>query len=264
MAVVVASYFTDPACIRSWAAEPALRRLVVEFGENLRIAYVMAGLAREFGPAEGILAHWLDVAAESGMPVDPRLWLDQAPRSSYPACMGVRAAAEQGDPGPYLRRLREGIVCRRRALDRADGLLDVARETGGLDLERFRIDLGSHAIVEAFGADLERARAMGVDEPGMFPTIVFSGPGGEHAVHGPQDYEAWREAAEAAGAQAAPGPPPGVAAALARFGTMATPEVAAVCALPGPRAAAELWRLAEAWEARAERILTGELWSAVA
>jgi hypothetical protein len=41
---------------------------------------------------------------------------------------------------------------------------------------------------------------------------------------------------------------------------MATAEVAAVCELPGPRAAAELWRLATEWRVRAERVLTGELW----
>ena len=65
----------------------------------------------------------------------------------------------------------------------------------------------------------------------------------------------------AAGAAPAGGDPPTPEEALRRFGRMATPEVAAVCGLPGPRAAAELWRLAEAWRVRPERRLTGELWS---
>jgi hypothetical protein len=50
--------------------------------------------------------------------------------------------------------------------------------------------------------------------------------------------------------------------ALRRFGRLATPEVAAVCDLPGPRASAELWRLASEWRVRPERALTGELWVA--
>ncbi|HEU4978180.1 MAG TPA: hypothetical protein VFT42_04740, partial [Solirubrobacteraceae bacterium] len=62
-------------------------------------------------------------------------------------------------------------------------------------------------------------------------------------------------------AGAEPGPLPPVEEALARFGSMATPEVAAVCDLPGPRAAAELWRLAAEWRVRAERFVSGELWS---
>ena len=41
-------YYTDPACPWSWAAEPALRRLQAEFGDDVRITYVMGGLAREF------------------------------------------------------------------------------------------------------------------------------------------------------------------------------------------------------------------------
>jgi len=77
-------------------------------------------------------------------------------------------------------------------------------------------------------------------------------------------YEALRAAALAAGASfdAAAGHP-GVEEALARFRTLATAEVAAVCDLPGPRAAAELWRLAGEWRVRSDRQLTGELWSEV-
>jgi protein-disulfide isomerase-like protein with CxxC motif len=36
------TYYTDPACSWSWAAEPALRRLQMEFGDAARITYVMA------------------------------------------------------------------------------------------------------------------------------------------------------------------------------------------------------------------------------
>jgi hypothetical protein len=68
-----------------------------------------------------------------------------------------------------------------------------------------------------------------------------------------------RGAAQAAGAEPV-GPLPGAEEALRRFGKMATPEVAAACDLPGPRAPAELWRLATDFRARPERLLTGELW----
>ena len=42
---------------------------------------------------------------------------------------------------------------------------------------------------------------------------------------------------------------------------MATAEVAAVCDLPGPRAPAELWRLATEWRVRGDRVGSGELWT---
>src|SRR5258707_2394012 len=157
MAVIHVSYFTDPACPRSWAAEPWRRRLQSEFGNDLRFTYVMTALARTIERPLEQLSDWLDAAAASGMPVDPRLWLEAAPTTTYPACMAVKAAAEQRLDEPYLRALREGFALRRRKLDTADALVDAARPVAGMNTDRFRIDLGSHAIVEAFGADLDRA-----------------------------------------------------------------------------------------------------------
>jgi predicted DsbA family dithiol-disulfide isomerase len=252
--MVHASYHTDPACPRSWGIEPALRRLEVEFGEEVQITYVMGGLAREFGDPAALVGEWLDVADASGMPVDPRLWLASAPRSSYPACMAVKAAGEQRRAGPYLRRLREGLACGRRKLDHAEAFVQEARSVPGIDVERFAVDLGSHAIVEAFGGDLERTRELQAD----LPFLVF---GDGEPVSGAGGYEALRDAALAAGAAPAGTAAPSPEEALRRFGRLATPEIAAVCGLPGPRAAAELWRLAEAWRVRPERRLTGELWS---
>jgi hypothetical protein len=57
---------------------------------------------------------------------------------------------------------------------------------------------------------------------------------------------------------------PGVEEALRRFGRLATPEVAAACDLPGPRAPAELWRLALEWRVRPQRVPGGELWEPAA
>jgi putative protein-disulfide isomerase len=259
---VRALYFTDPACPRSWAAEPMLRRLSVEFGNGVSITYVMGGLAREFaGPHDGRVREWLDAVEASGMPVDPRLWLEGPLQTSYPASMAVKAAAEQGAEAEArcLRALREGIMCFRRKLDNAEALVEEARRAG-LDAARFRVDLGSHAIVEAFGADLELTRAAGgPGEPAALPSLRF---GDDGWVAGDAPYADWRAAAQAAGAEPSGEPPPDVPAALARFGRMATAEVAAVCDLAGPRAPAELWRLAAEWKVKPERVLGGELWSA--
>src|ERR671922_417234 len=127
-------YYTDPASARSWATEPKLRRLMWEFDDELRFTWVMGGLAREYGPdyrdEEGgigsgaarftdLMADWLNVAAESGMPIDARLWSRNPIASTYPACQAVKAAAEQGPAAEYayLRRLREGLMTERKKLD---------------------------------------------------------------------------------------------------------------------------------------------------
>jgi putative protein-disulfide isomerase len=254
-------YFTDPACSASWAVEPGLRRLQTEFGAEVQITYVMGGLARQYeGDQSLTVRDWLDAAADSGMPVDPRAWnTPGAIGSTFPACMAFKAAEEQG-PEPaerYLRALREGIMCRRRKLDGAEALVDEARACG-VDAERFRIDLESNAIVEAFGADLEDTRELGIE---ALPVLVFSGNSGAEQRCGAGDcYAGWRAAAVACGAERLADSAPSVEEALARFGSLAAPEVAAVCDLPGPRAQAELWRLAVEWRVRPERFLTGELW----
>jgi predicted DsbA family dithiol-disulfide isomerase len=256
------TYYTDPACPYSWAAEPALRRLQVEFAEGLAITYVMGGLAREFRKPLQTMRHVLDAASESGMPTDPRLWLDAPPSSSYPACQAVKAAAEQGLDGPYLRVVREGLMVDRLKLDSADALIDAARRVPSMDVERFAIDLRSHAIVEAFGADLERTRAAARDgEPRVpFPSFEVRGDGDEvHWIYDSTDPAQLRQAALAAGG--ASQTLPDALGAVRRFARIATPEVAAVCDRPGPLAAADLWRMAADWQVRPERALTGDLWA---
>lgn len=268
MPVIQVLYYTDPACPWSWALEPSLRKLLSVFAESLRFTYVMCGMAREFSDPQAQIAWSLEAGACSDMPVDPRLWLEGQPASSFPACIAVKAAAEQGDPSSYLRRTREGFQCRRRKLDGAEALVEEARAVPGLNIERFRIDLSSHAILEAFGADLDRAasvpgehRASGSDRVRL-PSLEFQASDGSiHGVYGFASYEDLHRAARAAGAQPSPTPPPSIEAAIARFGSMATAEVAAVCEMPGPRAPAELWRLASEWRLRVERLGSGDLWS---
>ena len=193
--------YTDPACEWSWAAEPRLRRLLLELGDQVRVRWVMAGIARTLEPADHqrLLASWLEVAAQSGMPLDPRLWLENPIASSYPACQAVIAAREQGPEaaGRYLRRLREGLFCERKRLDHADSLIAEAGPAG-IDRERFASDLRSHAITEAFGADLDEVRAE--DPPIPTPSLAFIGADGvRHEVRGLQPYEAMLAAAVAAG-----------------------------------------------------------------
>ncbi len=261
MSAVEAFYYTDPMCAWSWAAEPARLRAEREFAAGLSLTYVMGGLAREFDSPLRAMRAWLDAAAATGMPVDPRLWLDAPPRGSFAACIAVVAAGEQGLAGAYLRRAREAVAVQRRPLDDASALLQVAREVSGLDVDRFRLGLGSHAVLEAFGAELARTRAGGED--GLPRLELIAGDGTTTQLRGVAllDPRAWTEALLTAGAQPAAAAAPSIEQALRQHGRLATPELASLCDLPGPAAAAELWRLATEWRVRAERQLGGEVWS---
>jgi predicted DsbA family dithiol-disulfide isomerase len=245
--VVAVGVYTSPWCPFSWAAEPAWRRIQAEFEGEIEVTYVLRDMSHHWGDLRAFAARWLDAAERSGQPVDPRVLLEDPPQGSVPAHLAVRAVAEQADPGPYLRRLRERIFLERLRADRGDALFGLAREVGGLDLDRLDIAFRSNATVEAVAADHERAAGVEV------PALAVAG--GDPV----SDPAGWRSALLSAGAR--PRPLPDVPGALAAHGSMSTAEVAAVCDLPGPRAPAELWRLALEWRVTPRRVLGGEVWS---
>ncbi len=273
---------TDPACAWSWGSEPKLRRLAWEFGDRLDWRWVMGGMVREVGPGQRAryARVWPNVAVETGMPFDPRLWSDGGIESSYPACQAVIAAAEQGTAAvaAYLRRVREGLMFGRRRLDRVSELLALAGELGdGFDAGRFEVDLRSDAILESLADQLEEARripeqAIAEDATGCtgpiervtFPSLTFvAADGTRRGVYGWQPYELYAEAAATAGA-GAPGPrAPDPLAVIDRFGLTATREVEEVCGLSRIDAEAELWGLAREGTIEPVTTMTGNLWKRV-
>jgi predicted DsbA family dithiol-disulfide isomerase len=286
-------YYTDPACSWSWGSEPKLRRLMWEFGDGLSFRWVMGGLARSYGDEyrdtasridgrgscfDGMMANWLDVAAETGMPFDPRGWRHDPISSTYPACIAVEAASEQGPDLAYryLRRLREGLMAEGRKLDHVDALVGEAGPAG-LDVERFRIDVVSNAMTEAFAADLDEVRSVPDEardadavseteghERVSFPSVVFVSQHGErHAVWGSAEYDEYRGAAVAAGADAARAELPGAVEAVQHFGRASTKEVEVVTGKPAPVVRAELWDAARDWRLKAVPVLGGEFWEPV-
>jgi predicted DsbA family dithiol-disulfide isomerase len=291
MMTVQVRFYTDPACPWSWAAEPATRRLMWEFEDELELTWVMGGLARQYGrdyrDEEGrigqgsdcfadLISHWLDVAADGLMPLDPRIWKENPLASTYPACQAVKAAAEQGQEAAYryLRNVREGIMFERRKLDHADSLIAMAGRAS-IDRPRFEIDLRSHAITEAFGADLDEvrnppdeARAAGAirhtegHERISFPSAVFIGEDGtRYGVWAQAKSEvALREAALAAGANQVNDGPLEPLDAIRRFGRCATRELEVLSGRPAPVVEAELWALARDWKLKAVPALTGTIW----
>jgi predicted DsbA family dithiol-disulfide isomerase len=280
MMTVQVRFYTDPACPWSWAAEPAIRRLMWEFEGELEFVWVMGGLARSYERANllEVVSQWLEDAAAGGMPCDPRIWTQNPLDSTYPACQAVKAAAEQGGQAAYryLRTLREGIMFERRKLDHADALIDAAGRAR-IDRQRFEVDLRSHAITEAFGADLEEVRdppqeardagAVHRSSKGRerisFPSALFIGEdGNRRGVWGSDsvDVEKMGEAALAAGAEPVNDGPLEPLDALRRFGRSASRELEVLCERPGPVVEAELWALARDWTLKPVPALTGTIW----
>ena len=172
--MVHVAYYTDHLCPWSWVAEPELRRILVEFSEQVRITYVMAGMAEDI-QAEEKLASTLDAVAETGVAADPRMWSECPPSSSYPACIAVKAAGLQDLDEPYLLRLREGAFLRRERIESTESFLRAGRDVHGLDLRRFEADLASGAAAALFEEDRRTALAACGDGRPSLPAFSVDG-----------------------------------------------------------------------------------------
>lgn len=225
------TYYTDPLCSWSWAFEPVWRRLRYELGDRLAWRYRMGGMIPDWrryaDPLNDVASpshvgpQWLAVSRLSGMPIEPRIWHDDPPASSYPACLAVKAAELQGrDMGErYLRRAREAVMLEQRNIARRAVLLELAEElaaeelaaeaaaaTSGaaaLDPDAFCRALDDGSALAAFREDLRDVKYRDI---GRFPTLVIRGANGRGViVVGYRPYAVLRDAVQR-GVGAALGP----------------------------------------------------------
>lgn len=205
------TYYTDPLCPWSWALEPQWRRLRYEYHDRLTWRYVMGGMIANWqayhDPLNSIhnpsqmASQWYQVRQLTGMPLEARIWHDDPPESSYPACLAVKAAERQGPSvgEAFLRFVREAVMIGRRNVARGEILVEIAEEfTDGsqpgvaLDIDQFRDDILGPAVQDAFHEDLREVRYRSISR---FPTLCLSiGSGPRIALVGYRPYEAFREA----------------------------------------------------------------------
>lgn len=194
--------FTDPYCTWCWGSEPILRKIQEVYGPQVKLTYRMGGLVEDIAdfndPANGIggkdwyrqvAEHWVDASLRHQMPVDETIFFDIKDdyRSTYPACIAVKAAECQGEDigARYLRGLRAGAAAENKAIHRLAVQIELAGEMG-LDVERFVEDIDSGRAEQAFRKDLLECREQGVRG---FPCYLIRGPKGEMMLRGYTAYD---------------------------------------------------------------------------
>jgi predicted DsbA family dithiol-disulfide isomerase len=192
-------YFTDPICSSCWGIEPQLRKLKLEYGEEVDIEYRMGGLLPDWSYNSGgiskpsdVAKHWDEVSSYYDMPIDGDVWLEDPLHSSYPPSIAFKAAQLQDEikAGLFLREIREMVFLQKKNIAKWEHLATAAKQVG-LDVDRLKTDFEGKAK-QLFEEDLKLARQYGVRG---FPTMFFMGKADEReVVYGSKPYAAFEKA----------------------------------------------------------------------
>lgn len=192
-------YFTDPICSSCWGIEPQLRKLKLEYGQQVAIEYHMGGLLPDWSYNSGgiskpsdVAGHWDEVSAHYQMPIDGDVWLEDPLDSSYPPSIAFKAAQMQ-DPQKalvFLRRIREMVFLEKKNITRWEHL-ESAATYASLDPLKMKTDMADRAKL-LFQEDLQMARLLGVRG---FPTLFFQDDyGNRQVVYGFRAYQDYEKA----------------------------------------------------------------------
>ncbi|WP_348799831.1 ClpXP adapter SpxH family protein [Flavobacterium adhaerens] len=191
-------YFTDPICSSCWGIEPQLRKLKLEYGNNLEIDYRMGGLLPDWSYNSGgiskpsdVAHHWDEVSLYYDMPIDGDVWLEDPLNSSYPPSIAFKAAQMQDKEKAivFLRLIREMVFLQKKNITKWE-YIKLAAENAGLNTDQLKTDFEDQAK-NLFYADLKLARELGVRG---FPTMIFVNTNGvSETVYGFKPYAAYEE-----------------------------------------------------------------------
>ena len=186
-------YYTDPICSSCWGIEPQLRKLKLEYGNNIEVEYRMGGLLPDWSYNSGDISkpsdvahHWDEVSVYYDMPIEGNIWLEDPLPSSYPPSIAFKAAQMQDNEKAilFLREIREMVFLQKKNITKWEHL-ELAGKKVGLDIVKLKTDYEGKAK-ELFEEDLKLGRELGVRG---FPTMFFTDTTGQkEMVYGSKPY----------------------------------------------------------------------------
>lgn len=192
-------YFTDPICSSCWGIEPQLRKLKLEYGNDIEIEYHMGGLLPDWSYNSGgiskpsdVAHHWDEVSDYYDMPIDGDVWLEDPLDSSYPPSIAFKAAQLQDKAKAILlmRQLREMVFLKKKNIAKQANILAAAKHVG-LNADQLSKDMEGPGR-QLFEEDLLLARQLGVRG---FPTMFFLNDANQRElVYGSRPYAEYEQA----------------------------------------------------------------------
>ena len=176
-------YVHDPMCSWCWGFEPTRRIIFEAIAERMQIRRMVGGLAPD---SDQPMPDSMRLALQQtwqrieqiipGTRFNHAFWDDCSPRrSTYPANRAVIAAREQDESFDPLMTARIQQAYYLEAKNPSDNsvLVELAADIG-LDVERFAQSLESDALQQRLLAEIDNARAMGIDS---FPSLAVQKDG---------------------------------------------------------------------------------------
>ncbi|SFE73756.1 ClpXP adapter SpxH family protein [Alteribacillus iranensis] len=171
--------FTDPLCPECWAFEPALRKLMIEYGHYFSVRFfVTSHLDAWNESSEQKKRNWKNLAQQyektasrSGMSCDGDIWKENPIHSARIPALAIKAAEMQGRQLGivFFRRLRELLFIHKQNIGDENILLRCAEDVG-LDVEEFQKDIHSECSLRALQCDMKTTMEMEVERA---PTFIF-------------------------------------------------------------------------------------------
>lgn len=178
------TYYTDPLCCWSWVFEPVWEALKHTLADQAHFRYCMGGMLPSW---DGFYDNVNDVSKPiqmgsvfmqashmTGQKINSRIWYDDPPGSSYPACVAVKAAALQSDKAAehYLKALRHALMVDGLNIAKREVLIKVAFEMADiLNTEKFLNDLSGQTAITNFKKDIQEVTLRNIRR---FPTLVIT------------------------------------------------------------------------------------------
>jgi len=182
-------YYTDPLCCFSWALEPELVQLEKEWPGTISWRHCMGGLLpgwKFFADNQNSILRpaqmgplWMYASEQLKLELAYKVWVEDPPASSYPACIAVKCAELQSPTAGkiFLYLARKAVMKDSLNIAKQEVLYEVARCVSeiaqGFSVSQFMHDMQSGRALEAFRKDLQEVKYRNINR---FPTLLIQRP----------------------------------------------------------------------------------------
>ncbi len=219
--------FVDPLCTNSWALQPLLRRLQVEYERYFTLKIVLRTSLAKINSCCSVNLNDADACANN--------------HPAFPS-IALKAAEFQGKRAGYrfISKLFEYAYLKKRNVLSFSVLVEIA-ESLRLDVDEFVRDFSSNHVLHSLQVDLHLANEMEVEDA---PSFVFFNENIEDEglkVNGLHSYEIYEQILEEmVGYTITPDAPPMLDELFQRFDALSTKEIAEIYNIPVKSAEREL------------------------